>query len=762
MPRASIYVTSASLVVLNVCTAPPRPLLRSCLVQNSSVLENVASIPLPLRLPLGTANGSQLAATGGVSVESNASLLVDGGSVIATNQGMAGNDTNNVLVAGGIYGRGHAKITVTDSTIANNVVNTTKGGAGVLVVDSARLLITGGTAISGNGPATPNGAVGAVVARDNSVVNITGGAVFVANKPKRSALMSNETDIVDMLDFNQFFAARDIVIYPNAALHLDESVQGVNGTGHSVTLDVCGKSVGWIRIPLINECPAGAYPVSMLFCECCLASTYFDGNMTARNCHPCPEGARCRGRWVTPLPGFWHSSPQSGNVHRCLNIAACTGKNCAAGYAGTLCASCAQGWGMTLPFRCVQCNPRWRQLGLYALFSFTTFLFILCTVHFTLRDNRHGGTHVRLSDLIKVVVNFLQYMVILGSVSAPWPDALRQAFVACSVVFGAATGQALSADCWLSHLHLPQPPLAIKRQLLNFLAPVFLACCVAATLAVLCALSGVLQLRRGRTRAAANSGVMRPFTRMLPTIGIIVIFYAYPTLIKASLGFFACFRVDDAIRSHPQGYWVYDMSQRCMDGWHKQWAFGLGLPATIVLCVGVPVGLVWLLLANKGRLDDQAFREKFGFLYRNYTQSKVWWEAVWASQTVLLTAIAVFHYNIKAYHSIVLLSLMFVGSALLQAIAKPYTDLQLHRLHLAASSCLFLTAQCSLTLFNLPGSAMPSDAVAAVEAFMIIINSAFLLWCGVAILMTMAGPAGGAWKWLVGLISARVMCGKAP
>lgn len=160
-------------------------------------------------------------------------------------------------------------------------------------------------------------------------------------------------------------------------------------------------------------------------------------------------------------------------------------------------------------------------------------------------------------------------------------------------------------------------------------------------------------------------------------------------MVKAALSFFACVRTDDAakgpyaqyaVRNHTGGYWMLDMSQECYSGWHKAWAFGLGLPAVLVLCVGVPVGMLWFLWSQRARTADPDFRECFGFLYRNYRDSRVWWEAIWAFQTVLLTVVAVFHYSIKAFYSMIILGIMLQGSAVLQAIAKPYAQPQLHRL----------------------------------------------------------------------------------
>lgn len=150
----------------------------------------------------------------------------------------------------------------------------------------------------------------------------------------------------------------------------------------------------------------------------------------------------------------------------------------------------------------------------------------------------------------------------------------------------------------------------------------------------------------------------------LRVAALVVAFYAYPTLVKAALIFFACLPIDNAahsphaeyaIRNHTAGYWVMDIQQECFTGSHRQWALGLGVPAVVVLCLGVPLALFLLLWCNTQNTSKKAFQQRYGFLYCNYADSKVWWEAVWAVQTVLLTAVSVFHFSARAYFSLLLM-----------------------------------------------------------------------------------------------------------
>jgi hypothetical protein len=124
-----------------------------------------------------------------------------------------------------------------------------------------------------------------------------------------------------------------------------------------------------------------------------------------------------------------------------------------------------------------------KQLSVYMLVSFVSVFFVLSTVHATWRDNLTGKKAVLDTDLIKVLVQFLQYTVIIGSVAVPWPlfDAVQRWFQAVNVVFAVGSSQALSLDCWLHH-YIPQSklPLAMQRQLVYFLAPVLMLLAVVA------------------------------------------------------------------------------------------------------------------------------------------------------------------------------------------------------------------------------------------------------------------------------------------
>ena len=279
-------------------------------------------------------------------------------------------------------------------------------------------------------------------------------------------------------------------------------------------------------------------------------------------------------------------------------------------------------------------------------------------------------------------------------------------------MFAVGSGQALSLDCWLFY-HFPQGkmPLAMQRQMVYFLAPVVVLVAVVALLWLAWALRRwVVPLvwcpKEGATQQPAASVV-----RKLPVTLLVVGFYAYPTLLRASLSFFACLRIDrappevqlppgaTAPLNHTAGYWVSDITQQCFSGYHKGWALGLGLPSVLLWCFAVPVAMGVGLFLCRAKADTDSFREHFGFLYRSYKPERMWWEAVWAARTVVLTLISVFAIPMERYFAVLSLHLVFLVSGALQIVFQPYAFPTLHRMHMISTSCLAATTMGALAMF---------------------------------------------------------------
>ena len=87
--------------------------------------------------------------------------------------------------------------------------------------------------------------------------------------------------------------------------------EGGNAEGFNITVEVKGCSMG--------EVPSG----NGTFCEPCTSSTYSFNPDEDVHCHPCPENGKCETAVILPNSGYWHKTPCSQRIQRCLTPDAC-------------------------------------------------------------------------------------------------------------------------------------------------------------------------------------------------------------------------------------------------------------------------------------------------------------------------------------------------------------------------------------------------------------------------------------------------------
>jgi hypothetical protein len=604
-----------------------------------------------------------------------------------------------------------SRVTISNSTVYNNTsIGAPGGGLGVGGMGTIELV--DGTAVSHNTAVNSSG--GGVVLLENGTLHADSTAAFLDNSVSKG------------------YVGGTIAAFDNTTLQL---------RGGRLTKCSVGVYLGW------SSCQAGETQQHDM-CVCCPQHTFSFSNVT---CEPCPRNGRCTaGITVQPLPGYWSSAPTSVQMHRCpLSTTACnyTGPDhqCNEGYAGPLCGACQlPHYGMLGPFECGKCLGHRVQLGLYMSMSGVSACLVTYTVHATWQDNLTGDKVVLATDMIKVLVQFLQYTAIIGSVSVPWPlFDLKRWFQAVNIVFAGATGQAPSLDCWLfSYVRQGSLPLAMQRQLVYFLAPVFALLAVVSLLWLFWALGRWVAPLLWQPKEDARQQPATSIVRKLSVASLVVTFYAYPTLLRASLSFFACLCIDrvppevqlppgaTARLNHTAGYLVSDISQECFAGYHKGWALGLGLPSIILWCVVVPVAMGVGLFLCRAKADEDSFREHFGFLYRSYRPERMWWEAVWAARTVVLTLISVFAIPMARYYDVLSLLVVFLVSGVLQNVFKPYAFATLHHMHKLSTSCLAATTlgAPAMLAYDIQESTAKNLRI-AVAVLVMLVNVAFVGWC---------------------------------
>ena len=185
-----------------------------------------------------------------------------------------------------------------------------------------------------------------------------------------------------------------------------------------------------------------------------------------------------------------------------------------------------------------------------------------------------------------------------------------------------------------------------------------------------------------------------------------------------------------ALLNHTAGYWLSDITQQCFAGYHKGWALGLGVPFVLLWCVVIPVAMGVGLSLCQTKADTDSFREHFGFLYRSYKPERMWWEAVWAVRTVVLTVISVCAVPMERYFAVLSLLVVFMVSAALQSVFQPYAFPTLHHMHMISTSCSAATTLGALAMFAY--EIQESTALGlrtAIAVLVLVVNVVFVGWC---------------------------------
>ena len=78
----------------------------------------------------------------------------------------------------------------------------------------------------------------------------------------------------------------------------------------------------------VKPCEMGEVPSGNgTFCESCNAVSFNFSPEEDLECHPCPENGDCSSQVILPNKGYWHRTPCSERVQRCLTTEACDSDN---------------------------------------------------------------------------------------------------------------------------------------------------------------------------------------------------------------------------------------------------------------------------------------------------------------------------------------------------------------------------------------------------------------------------------------------------
>ena len=472
-----------------------------------------------------------------------------------------------------------------------------------------------------------------------------------------------------------------------------------------------------------------------------------------------PSGMDCIDGTAHIVSGFWLPSgttdiTDSTTVNKCLRPGACaagagTTTTCAAGHKGLLCGVCEEGYGQAAG-SCLPCPPAGAAhlLGLaFAVAGFCVALTLtrktlpmmdhakgtrwrhwlrrkateLCSCAINLgltstgtveddhgvkvvagavRDTSTGASKRRASTLAiaRILINYMSMTSLLTSFKLDWGSSLRWLFGIQKVLSGAmpplmdCMGIGFVAQSVLT-LVLPALIVGVPSLLIGlWLLP---------QLHVQGALRGLTPwLPPGLTLWG-----VAPW-QVLPNAVLTLSFLLWPSLVGSLLEIVDCSVVVDGV-----SYVTSDLTMSCASDEHKTLA-GLATLYLAVLVPAFPLGIAWLLQRNQDRLNDEAFSQRFSFLYVGYkqrayegerhtatllgrtlsyqlrTKMYVWWECVVMSRKFLLVAVTVWFGRSPSYQIYAGVWVLLVAYQL-QVVCQPYEDKLMGRLE-SCSLCAVL------------------------------------------------------------------------
>jgi hypothetical protein len=431
-------------------------------------------------------------------------------------------------------------------------------------------------------------------------------------------------------------------------------------------------------------------------------------------CQECLPEAICYGNFtMVPRGGYWRTGPLSPTFYECPNKDACLGSpsppeelsltgECEEGYYGNLCNGCLSGYSRQNQNQCLPCPSI--VINIVRLAGISTGVLIALVVIIRTAINAARRSRSYYSIYIKIMLNYLQLVMLTSTFQMKWPGYMKQLFSIQNSA-GNITEQIFAVDCFFSG-SIESQANAVRMKLIGMaLAPFAILCCS------LVIWLPVALLRR-RVNYLANE--------MLATI-VICFFLVHPSIVKFVFGFMYCRELD------PGQFWQNDyLNIPCWDTTHYRYVLIVAVPSAVGWGVGMPMVCLLTLYRNRNRLGLTELKVRFGFVYNGYEYSKYYWEFVIMYRKILIITIAVFLANIStSVQALTAMSVLLAAFGLQQK-HHPFAMEEMNGLELRAILVASVTIYCGL--YYMTSDLDPASQV-VMFAIVVTVNAYFVgLW----------------------------------
>jgi hypothetical protein len=446
-------------------------------------------------------------------------------------------------------------------------------------------------------------------------------------------------------------------------------------------------------------------------CQVCESGKYsLDPSSTA--CTNCPSEAICYGNYtMVPRAGYWRARVDTDVFYNCLYAAACTGSptppgnlsltgNCEIGYTGNLCESCQNGYSRTNKYECALCPDQDINTVRLVFIALAVAILVGIMVSTTIKSAVRAKS---LSSIyIKILMNYLQIVILAASFNLAWPEQVLQLFSAQETA-GSFTEQAFSVDCFLAPSNSENTDIVVFRKLIIMaVIPVFLAFISVVIWAVIAVYKHYDEFPKDNTIATM----------------VILLFLAHPTLTKYLFNIFTCMEIDG------QTYLLQQLDVKCWDYTHVFYIVTCAVPAIIVWVLGIPAICLGYLVKNKKNLTNIIIRIRLGFLFNGYRPRAFYWEFIILYRKIVIICCSVFLTTISIPIQALCVMFVLILALYLQDQVQPYTTKDLNSIELKSILCATVTIYCGL--FFLTGDL--GDSAKVVLFICILVTNVFFLW----------------------------------
>ena len=360
---------------------------------------------------------------------------------------------------------------------------------------------------------------------------------------------------------------------------------------------------------------------------------------------------------------------------------------------------------------------------LYVLAIFAMMGLVRLLVHFTTSADLVPRTDLQTpipAELLRALVIHAQWLYIISMmVGVPWPATIAWPLQVIGGIWSSTSGSSIGFECILQGSK--GLPIAVQKLLICLFTPAGI-------------LFGVLMLEAimHYLRPLRSAGAGHDFV----SVAMCIVFMFLPSWVNTALSLFTCITLDTPVEAPYQAeavgsWWVEDMSQLCYSrsGYHRGWALGLGIPLTLLFCVGLPAGVFLFMWFSRkqGKLQDMQFQEHYGFMYRLWKDDWCWWEAVVLLQTCALVMVSTFGFALGPFYQGIISATVLACVGMLLLAVKPFKCPAAGRVAVLSVCVLFFTAQVALTFIPYNSVGPPSAYGNVMGVLLILANIAFLV-----------------------------------